>query len=53
MRVRAVLAIVSLSLVSTATIAQAAPAVPEPGVIELLAIGAVAGIAVAIRNRRK
>ncbi len=26
---------------------------PEPGVLELLAIAAVAGIAVAIRNRRK
>ena len=29
------------------------PALPEPGVLELLAIGAVAGVAIAIRNRRK
>ena len=28
-------------------------ALPEPGVVELLAIGAVAGIAIAIRKRRK
>jgi len=26
---------------------------PEPGVLELLAIGAVAGVAIAVRNRRK
>ena len=26
---------------------------PEPGVLELLAIGAVAGVVVAIRKRRK
>ena len=29
------------------------PQLPEPGVLELLAISAVAGIAIAIRNRRK
>jgi len=29
------------------------PSIPEPGVLELLAIGAVAGVAVAIRKRKK
>ena len=29
------------------------PQLPEPGVLELLAVGAIAGVAVAIRNRRK
>jgi hypothetical protein len=28
-------------------------ALPEPGIVELLAIGAVAGVAIAIRKRRK
>lgn len=27
--------------------------VPEPGIIELLAVGAVAGVIVWVRNRRK
>ena len=28
-------------------------ALPEPGIVELLAIGAVAGVAIALRKRRK
>jgi len=40
-----------LLLASTSAIA-GATTVPEPGVLELLAIGAVAGVAVAVRKRR-
>lgn len=29
------------------------PQLPEPGVLELLAIGAAAGVAIAVRKRRK
>lgn len=53
MNVRSALALLSLSLVCGAAYAAASTAIPEPGVLELLAVGAVAGIAVAIRNRRK
>jgi hypothetical protein len=52
MNVRSVFAILSLSLVCGSAYA-GTTAIPEPGVMELLAISAVAGIAVAIRNRRK
>jgi hypothetical protein len=49
--------IVALALLLIASIPASAGggsiAIPEPGVVELLAIGAVAGIAVAIRKRRK
>ena len=44
---------VLLSLCSGAAAGGTNITVPEPGVIELLAIGAVAGIAVAIRKRKK
>lgn len=50
---RSVLAVVLLSLLPGVTYALATNPLPEPGVIELLAIGAVAGVAVAIRKRRK
>ena len=40
-----------LSLAST-TVVAGTGTLPEPGVLELLAIGAVAGIAVAVRKRR-
>jgi hypothetical protein len=46
------LALVLLSLVSFPASAGFTQ-VPEPGVLELLAIGAVAGVAIAIRKRRK
>ena len=43
-----------LSLLILPSVAYAGPtALPEPGVLELLAVAAVAGIAVALRNRRK
>jgi hypothetical protein len=41
-----------LSLVSIPASAGFAQ-LPEPGVLELLAIGAAAGVAIAIRKRRK
>jgi hypothetical protein len=47
-----IVAIVLLALASTSA-AAGVPQLPEPGVLELLAISAVAGIAIAIRNRRK
>jgi hypothetical protein len=43
---------VLLSL-AAAPAAAGVPQLPEPGVLELLAISAVAGVAIAIRNRRK
>ena len=52
MNKRAAFAIL-LSLVPGVVFAISTNPVPEPGVLELLAIGAAAGIAVAIRNRRK
>ena len=53
MNVRSALAVVLLSLLPGVTYALQTTPLPEPGVIELLAIGAVAGVAVAIRKRRK
>lgn len=52
MNARSILGIMVLSLVST-TASAGAPQLPEPGVLELLAIAAVAGVAIAIRKRRK
>jgi hypothetical protein len=46
------IAFVLLSVASIPALACAAP-LPEPGLLELLAISAVAGVAIAIRNRRK
>jgi len=52
MKARSTFGILLLSLISIP--AWAGPSVlPEPGVLELLAIGAVVGVAFAIRNRRK
>ena len=46
--------IVLLSLISmSASAGPASGQLPEPGVLGLLAIGGVAGLVVAIRNRRK
>ena len=44
--------ILFLMLASTTAYAGITP-VPEPGVVELLAIGGVAAIVISIRNRRK
>ena len=51
MKIHSVLGIVLLSLVSGSAFAGAA--VPEPGILELLSIGAVAALVVALRKRRK
>jgi PEP-CTERM motif-containing protein len=51
MKIRSALGIVLLSLVSGA--AFAGVSVPEPGILELLSIGAVAAVVVALRKRRK
>lgn len=53
MNVRSASAILLLSLVPGVTNAIQAAPLPEPGVVELLAIAAVVGVAVAIRKRRK
>ena len=52
MNARSILGILLLWLASGMAVA-GATAVPEPGVLELLAIGAVAGVAMVIRKRRK
>ena len=51
MKLRSLLALVLLSLTSGSALA--GTAVPEPGVLELLAISGIVGAAIAIRNRRK
>lgn len=53
MNVRATLATLWVSVVSSVAYAGPGITLPEPGVLELLAIGAVVGVAVAIRKRRK
>jgi hypothetical protein len=52
MNARSTFGLLLLSLVSIPASAGFAQ-LPEPGVLELLAISAVAGIAIAIRKRRK
>ena len=52
MNARSICGALLLSFVSGSAWA-AATALPEPGVLELLAIGAVAGVAIAIRKGRK
>ncbi len=42
-----------LALTSTALAGVNPSPVPEPGALELLAIGAIAGIAIFLRKRRK
>ena len=52
MNVRSILTMLSMLVVPG--VAHAGPGVlPEPGIIELLAIAAVVGVAFAIRKRRK
>ena len=43
--------VLMLSLASGA--ASAAASVPEPGTLELLAVGVIAAVAMAVRNRKK
>lgn len=52
MNLKSVIATLVLSLASGAAFAGPVT-IPEPGVIELLGIGAVAALVVAIRKRRK
>jgi len=53
MKLRSKFAFLLLSLVSGMAFAGGTVALPEPGVLELIGIGAVAALAIAIRNRRK
>ena len=54
MKMRSVLGILFLSLMSGAASAGVPDfQIPEPGILELLSIGAVAAVVVALRKRRK
>ena len=53
MKLRSTFALSLLSLLPGIAIAGGTAALPEPGVLELIGIGAVAAVAFAIRNRRK
>lgn len=53
MNVRSTLGILLLTLASGTAHAAGVNPVSEPGSLELLAIGAVAAVAIAIRKRRK
>ena len=55
MKLQSVMGSILLMLASGVAYAGAVPptAVPEPGILELLSVGAVIGLVVAIRNRRK
>jgi sterol desaturase/sphingolipid hydroxylase (fatty acid hydroxylase superfamily) len=53
MNIRSIVAIALLSLAWIPAAAGGPAQLPEPGVLALIGVGAVAGIAVAIRNRRK
>ncbi|HEY3177684.1 MAG TPA: hypothetical protein VGL25_02255 [Casimicrobiaceae bacterium] len=52
MNVQSVLGLILLSVASGAAFAGVVQ-LPEPGILELLAVGAVAAVVVAIRKRRK
>ena len=53
MNSRSLFVLLLLGLVAIPASAGAPGQLPEPGVLELLAIGAAAGVAIAIRKRRK
>ena len=53
MNARSILGMLLLLLASGSALAVGIAPLPEPGVLELLAISAIAGVAVAIRKRRK
>jgi hypothetical protein len=52
MKLQSIAAFATLALVSVPAIAGPSQ-LPEPGVLALIGIGAVAGVAVAVRKRRK
>lgn len=52
MNARSILGILLLSHASSTAFA-GFQQLPEPGILELLAIGAAAGVAIAVRKRRK
>ncbi|HZP88708.1 MAG TPA: PEP-CTERM sorting domain-containing protein [Burkholderiales bacterium] len=52
MRTSSVVAALLMALASTDALAGARP-LPEPGVLELLSIGGIAALVIAIRKRRK
>ena len=53
MNVRSTFAMLLLALVSGTASAGGTTQIPEPGILELLAVAAVVGVAAAIRKRRK
>ena len=53
MNARSVVGLLALLLAPIPAFAGPGLPLPEPGVLGLLAIGGVAGVAIAIRNRRK
>jgi hypothetical protein len=55
MKMRSVFGILLLLVASGAALGQSSDfsSVPEPGILELLSIGAVAAVVVALRKRRK
>jgi hypothetical protein len=53
MKARSVLGILLLSLLSYPAFADFQGQLPEPGVLELLALGGLVAAVVGIRNRRK
>ena len=53
MNARSIFGMLLLAFASGTVLAGTPGALPEPGVLELLAIAGVAGVAVAIRKRRK
>ena len=53
MNIRSKFAMLLLALVSGNGVAGNTTQLPEPGILELLAVGVVVGVAIAIRNRRK
>ena len=53
MNLRSTFALLLLSLLSGMAVAGGTAVLPEPGVLELIGIGAVVAVAFAIRNRRK
>ena len=54
MNARSILAALLLCLAAgTALAGTPPPQLPEPGILELLAIGGVVGVAIAVRKRRE
>ena len=53
MNARSILGCLLLSLIPLTASAGPGLQLPEPGVLELLAVAAVVGVAVALRKRRK